>query len=151
MADSNPTFRPVGTLRGRAGATPSLLIVEDDAAVARAIERVLKRPEWQIRTVRSCEEARWLISTLPYFDVAIIDIHLTDGSGIEIGQELLAAGAMREAVIFSAELGADAEDARTLGAFVHKTEGPERLRGAVDDAMQRARGSGGVNPRGSAK
>ncbi len=149
MADSNPSLRSGGRLRGRAGATPSLLIVEDDAAVGRAIERVLKRPEWQIRTVRSCEEARWLISSLPYFDVAIIDIHLPDGSGIEVGQELLAAGAMREAVVYSAELGADVEDARTLGVFVHKTEGPQRLRSAVDSAMERARGSGSITPRGN--
>lgn len=138
LADSNPALR-ASPLRARPRGQPSVLIVEDDPAVARAIHRVLAHEPWQFRSVKSCEEARLLIATLPYFDVAVIDIHLKDGSGIEIGQELLAAGAMGEAVIFSADLGTDSEDARALGTFVHKTEGPERLRDAVRSAMDRVR------------
>lgn len=103
----------------------ALLIIEDDATVARGLLRVLQAHGWECEWVTSREQASKLLG--PWF-TAVVDLHLPDGSGFEI-VELLGSGALcSPPVFFSATL--DPEErakAEQLGHFVSKEEGAHRV------------------------
>ena len=61
----------------------SILIVDDEALLARQIARALGSGEHEIRVAGSCAEAIDLATASPP-DVALIDLRLPDGSGLEV-------------------------------------------------------------------
>ena len=64
----------------------NLLLVEDNAAVGRAIEKSLRAQGHTVTLVNTCAEAR---ATATHHDVGIFDITLPDGDGIELCEQLL--------------------------------------------------------------
>lgn len=60
----------------------SFLIVEDDENVRRLIERAL-RAHGEVDAVSSCAAARLALRSHT-FDALIVDVHLADGSGMEV-------------------------------------------------------------------
>ncbi len=99
---------------------PPLLVVEDDPTIARAIKRELKAHGFQCILAQSAAEAR----DLNYSGLAIVDINLPDGNGLDLFEELNADGHVMSAVFFSATLNRDERKrAQRLGRFVPKSSG----------------------------
>lgn len=65
----------------------SILIVEDDAAVAMGITHALKREGWRVHHAPTLRQARQIIAATRT-DLVILDIGLPDGSGLELCREL---------------------------------------------------------------
>lgn len=84
----------------QAGSTENLqvLIVEDDPAIRRAITRALQSAGHEVVAVERCGGARGLGRA---FDVAVLDLELPDGTGVDMAGELLGLGAAEGIVFFS--------------------------------------------------
>lgn len=126
-----------------AHATPDLLIVDDDPAVARSMARLLRREGFGVKVAASCEHAR----TMPdRFDVALVDLDLGDGSGLVLGSELLEHQTARRVCFFSGTNDPELERrAREVGIFVRKgLPGQELVLLLAEEAMKAraANGSG---------
>jgi DNA-binding response OmpR family regulator len=71
---------------GEATKPLNLLLVEDNAAVGRAIAKSLRAQGHAVTLAHTYDDAR---STPGYYDVGIFDITLPDGDGIELCERLL--------------------------------------------------------------
>jgi CheY-like chemotaxis protein len=102
-----------------------LLVVEDDATVARALARTLSRRGFAVAITRSCAAARALAQR---FDLAVLDLDLPDGDGVTLAGELLASGRVPNVFFFtgSSDQGLLAR-ARRLGSVVMKAGGTAPL------------------------
>jgi len=110
-----------------------ILIIEDDPVIGRALCRALERAQHEYECVESCAAASHLAG--PYC-AAIIDIHLSDGSGLDLFEDLYAHHVLGSVVFFSATVDIkEQERARGLGVLVHKTAGVEV---AVETALRLA-------------
>jgi two-component system, OmpR family, catabolic regulation response regulator CreB len=96
---------------------PSLLLVEDDPAIARTVAYALEREGFAVDHVSLVRDARQRLAAGPYA-AAILDIGLPDGSGLDLCRELRQQQAHLPLIILSArgeemdrvlglELGAD--------------------------------------------
>src|SRR5689334_20752771 len=95
-----------------------VLIIEDDPIIGRALCRALERAQQEYECVGSCADASQLSG--PY-SAAIIDIHLPDGSGLDLYEDLYAYHVLGPVVFFSATPDAHEQDrARSLGVLIHK-------------------------------
>lgn len=81
----------------RAGSL-QVLIVEDDPMIRRAITRALQGAGHEVVAVEHCGGARGLGRA---FDVAVLDLELPDGTGVDMAGELLGLGATEGVVFFS--------------------------------------------------
>src|ERR1043166_9042177 len=81
-----------------AGQHQSIVVVEDDAAMSKAIERLLRATGFQSLSFASAEE---LLQTEAADSAAclVLDIHLPGMSGLQLGQLLVTSGRAK-AVIF---------------------------------------------------
>jgi DNA-binding response OmpR family regulator len=111
-----------------------ILIVEDEPAVGRALERLLVREGYQ------CDVARTHADSLSFFgeyDCGVFDIELPDSDGVDLAASLKARGVVKSVVFFSGlSDGTSEARARTQGAYVHKSEGIARLRAAIASAVE---------------
>ncbi|MFN8622431.1 MAG: response regulator transcription factor [Chloroflexota bacterium] len=64
-----------------------LLLVEDDAALADLLRRALEPDGYAVDVAGSVEDGHWLAAEVPY-DVAVIDIGLPDGDGVDLVRAL---------------------------------------------------------------
>lgn len=64
----------------------NLLLVEDNAAVGRAIAKSLRAQGHTVTLVHTCTEAR---ACTGFHEVGVFDITLPDGDGIELCEQLL--------------------------------------------------------------
>ncbi len=102
-----------------------LLVVEDDVTLARALSRTLARCGFSVAVARSCTAARSLAQT---FDMAILDLDLPDGNGVDLARQLLDSGKVPGVMFFtgSTDPGMLAR-ARRLGPLVMKAKGSGEL------------------------
>ena len=63
-----------------------ILIVEDDRALGDGVRLALQQPELEAVLCRSLAEARTALESRP-FHLAVLDVNLPDGSGLELLQE----------------------------------------------------------------
>lgn len=75
-----------------------VLVVEDDPMIRRAITRALQGAGHEVVAVERCGGARALGRA---FDVAVLDLELPDGTGVDMAGELLGLGAAGGVVFFS--------------------------------------------------
>lgn len=68
--------------------TPSILVVEDDHSLLRFLTQALKVSGYSVAAAESAAEARARVAD-ESFDLAVIDIGLPDGDGIDLGQALV--------------------------------------------------------------
>ena len=102
-------------------APATLLVVEDDPAVTRALSRLLRDQGVAFRAVDSLAGA---LDADTRNATAIIDLELPDGSGLALFEQLHASGAVAAVVFFSATVDAQQiAQARRLGVFVPKQAG----------------------------
>src|SRR3954454_12031117 len=62
-----------------------LLLVEDEATLARALGRLLNRVGYEVSIAASCSEAQ---SSTGTFSIGVFDIDLPDGDGIDLAEHL---------------------------------------------------------------
>lgn len=95
-----------------------LLLAEDDPVLARAVKRLLCAAGHQVTSVSSAAEAPADGS----FNVAVLDIDLGNGSGLDLAEALLQSGRARAIVFYSATRDpAQIERAQSLGVLVPKS------------------------------
>jgi two-component system catabolic regulation response regulator CreB len=106
-----------------------VLVVEDDPAIGRALDRALRRAGHVVVLAHRCVTARAVKERV---DIAVLDLELPDGSGVEVAGELLRVGSAGRVVFFSAANDpALLREAATLGEVVTKDEALHRLLEAV--------------------
>jgi DNA-binding response OmpR family regulator len=111
-----------------------LMLVEDEATLARALGRLLSRVGYEVCVAASCAEARAATGT---FSVGIFDIDLPDGDGIDLAEHLRRTQIVRRAVFFSGTtVGRQRVRAARLGPFVEKSKGFPELQAALDGVMK---------------
>jgi two-component system response regulator VicR len=69
----------------------SILFVEDDETIATGVEYSLTQDGFQVSLAHRLEEARDLLKRQP-FDLVLLDLGLSDGSGYELCKEIRATG-----------------------------------------------------------
>lgn len=113
----------------------SILVVEDDLLLARALVRTLTRDGHHVQLATSCFEA---VKITGRFDCAVLDIDLPDGSGLTLARALLGT-ATPVVVFFSGSSDPQVRlDACDLGTFVPKSAGIDELRQVVRESVQEA-------------
>lgn len=135
----SPSQRPSATtsLRGR------VLIIDDNTALTQALEAVLQTaPEGlSVSTAESATQGL-AIARVQGFDVAIVDVSLPDGSGVDLIEPLREASRFGEVVLITGFASVEAAIlALRAGAFalVLKSFRPEELIGTVEQALQKVR------------
>ncbi|HVU02634.1 MAG TPA: response regulator [Polyangiaceae bacterium] len=114
-----------------------LLLVEDDATLARALARLLRRRKADVFLAGSCEEARAAEGT---FSLGVFDVDLPDGDGLSLAAELQTRGVVRRIVFYSGTTDPKTrEQARALGIFVEKARGFPDLEAAIFAALAKER------------
>jgi DNA-binding NarL/FixJ family response regulator len=135
--------QPVGT----AVETFQLLVVEDHPAVAAGLERLLaSEPDLAIAGQATGWAEGIALAEKLRPDVAIVDIHLADGNGIRLTQELIDRRLARSVVIYTAF----ADDHVALAALVAGASAvvsKGRLGSELVDAVRAAARGGSVRPR----
>lgn len=110
-----------------------LLLVEDEATLARAVTRLLRRGGHDVFLAGSCDEARRASGS---FSMGVFDIDLPDGDGLSLAEELLKKGIVRRAVFFSGTHDRGVRRrASELGPFVEKLKGFPALEAVIDRAL----------------
>jgi two-component system, OmpR family, catabolic regulation response regulator CreB len=72
----------------------SILLLEDDSAIASTIVYALEREGWKVQHCLLLREARGLIA-LQTYDLHILDVGLPDGNGLDLCRELRKKGQAR--------------------------------------------------------
>src|ERR1051326_2806733 len=65
---------------------PKLLVVDDEPAILHAFRKVFRPPDYEVKTARNAAEGLALLTERP--DVAVLDIHLPDSSGLATFQRV---------------------------------------------------------------
>ena len=111
-------------------------VVDDDESFCRSLGRLLRAAGMHPVTYASAEE--FLADTKhPQFDCLVLDVHLGEISGIELGQRLVAEGRYAPFICITAEEEPEMRalaEAAGCAAFFRKTDSGA----AVLDAIRRA-------------
>jgi DNA-binding NtrC family response regulator len=120
---------------------PTLLIVEDELVLARNLSKAFVRHRFDVHHATGIAEGRKIASGTP-IDVALLDLRLPDGSGLDLLDALVAADPDRPVIMMTAYGSvADAVGAMQRGArdYVQKPLDLEEVRLKVDHALHSAR------------
>ncbi len=121
---------PVATPRGRIG---RILLVEDHAATRAALEHLLVRRRYEVRSAASATEAREL-ARAGEFDLLISDIGLPDGTGYELMAEFRDRLGLKGIALTGYGMEEDVARSRAAGFLQHLTK-PVRMQ-ALDAALE---------------
>jgi DNA-binding response OmpR family regulator len=114
-----------------------VLLVEDDAVVLRALDRFFQHKGHHVVGVSTVSAA---LEAGNGFDAAVLDVDLPDGSGVDLGRELITRQSVLAVIFYS---GASREDvplrASEIGPFVHKAESIYKLYRTVLETAEEAR------------
>jgi DNA-binding response OmpR family regulator len=82
-----------------------VLVVEDSERVAHAVDRGLSASGFSVVVARSVREAQAAVAAAQKFDVAVVDIGLPDGSGLEWCRDFRAGGHETPVLLLTARSG----------------------------------------------
>ena len=118
-------------------ATRKVLVVDDDPAVRKSIDRVLSSKGYAVITAENGEEALRKLNEEKY-DLVYTDIRMPGMSGLDVAEQVKASRPWTPVVIITG-YGTDAAEARAKAAgvsgFVHKPLSPEMIEGSARDAL----------------
>src|SRR5580693_8283667 len=117
----------------------NVLVVDDDNAVCRIVERMLSHEQYQVQTSQSVADALRAIEQKP-FDAYVMDYKLPDGSGLDVAERIRSKwGATPIILISGYDPGAVAlrADKLNISDFLEKPFSREM----ICNAMKRAIGS----------
>lgn len=118
---------------------PSVLLIEDDASLARLYQEYLKKETIKLSSVSTGEDAIKFISVTPP-DLILLDLKLPDMDGREILQWLLDEHSACSVVVITAHSSIDvAVEVMQLGTedFIEKPFGGDRLRTTARNILER--------------
>ena len=119
-----------------------ILIVEDDGALGQGIALALDNPEMETVLCQTMQQGRQAWDTA-VFDLAILDVNLPDGSGLDLLRHIRQAGAAPVILLTANDLETDVVTGLELGADDYIVK-PFSL--AILRARVRARLRGGQTP-----
>ena len=118
-------------------ASRKVLVVDDDPAVRKSIDRVLTGKGYAVITAENGEEAMRKLNEEKY-DLVYTDIRMPGMSGLEVAEQVKAQRPWTPVVIITG-YGTEAAEARAKAAgvsgFVHKPLSPEVIEGSARDAL----------------
>jgi DNA-binding NtrC family response regulator len=120
---------------------PTLLIVEDELVLARNLSKAFVRHGFEVQHATGIAEGRKVAASTPV-DVALLDLRLPDGSGLDLLDALVASDPDRPVIMMTAYGSvADAVGAMQRGArdYVQKPLDLEEVRLKVEHALHSAR------------
>lgn len=97
MGDKRTTLRCVSAESRGAG---RLLVVDDDEALGELIATALRESGYEVSVARSVGAAADLLGRRE-FDVALLDMHLPDGSGADVLRRLIDDGSLTETIVLT--------------------------------------------------
>ena len=118
-----------------------MLLIEDDATIARELRLRWQRRGWQLRTCATLADARRAAATPDLFDLVLLDLGLPDGDGMEFLAELRRTDAHTPVLVLTArDQVADRVQGLRQGAddYLVKPFAPEELDARVDSLLRRA-------------
>lgn len=145
----NSSFDPsINSMSGMVGGNPRLaqaggkpvraLVVDDESSLRTALFRILDRQGFQVVTANSKREAEALMSPETPFDLALIDLRLPDGDGLELMTRLRQIHPACQVIILTGHGTIEnAVKATQMGAyhFITKPFNMEELVSIVDKAI----------------
>jgi CheY-like chemotaxis protein len=118
-------------------ASRKVLVVDDDPAVRKSIDRILSSKGYAVITAESGEEALRKLNEEKY-DLVYTDIRMPGMSGLEVAEQVKARKPWTPVVIITG-YGTDAAEARAKAAgvssFMHKPLSPEMIEDSARDAL----------------
>lgn len=100
---------------------PKVLVIEDDPVVARALRRALGTKSIDCDVAATVAEVRKAAGN---YQIAVVDVNLPDGNGIDLYDELRASSRVCSGIFFTAtENEADRARASISGTLISKSEG----------------------------
>jgi len=118
-------------------ASRKVLVVDDDPAVRKSIDRVLTGKGYAVITAENGEEAMRKLNQEKY-DLVYTDIRMPGMSGLDVAEQVKAHKPWTPVVIITG-YGTDAAQARAKAAgvssFVHKPLSPEMIEDSARDAL----------------
>ena len=118
----------------------SVLVIDDEPAIAKSVEMILGRADYEVRSTSNSKEAIALARSAPP-DVILCDAKMPGLSGAQIISTLKADKAMAHIPIILITASPEAGDPSRLPvvAFLPKPFQPEVLKAAVENAVRTAR------------
>jgi CheY-like chemotaxis protein len=118
-------------------ASRKVLVVDDDPAVRKSIDRVLTNKGYAVITAQNGEEALRKLNEEKY-DLVYTDIRMPGIDGLEVAEQVKARKPWTPVVIITG-YGTDAAEARAKAAgvssFMHKPLSPEMIEDSARDAL----------------
>lgn len=113
---------------------PTVLVIEDDPTVARALRRALGLASITCTIATSASEVRAIEQT---YKVAIVDVNLPDGNGIDLYDELHKSDKVGPGIFFTAtDDEADKARATRIGTLVPKSRGVDAAVSQVLESLR---------------
>lgn len=115
-----------------------VLILDDESTLRTALFRLLDRKGYQVVTAQRLDEARSFMSPDKPFDIAIIDMNLPDGNGLDLISEIKGISASTQVIVLTGFASIDtAIQATQKGAyhFLTKPFNVEELMSLLDKAL----------------
>jgi DNA-binding NtrC family response regulator len=78
----------------------NVLVVDDDKAVCRIVQRMLSDEEYQVQTSHSVADACRAIDQ-KLFDAYVVDYKLPDGSGFDVAEQIRSKGSEAPIIVIS--------------------------------------------------
>ena len=133
------TALPVESVLSLKSSGNDVLVVDDDNAVCRIVQRMLSDEQYQVQTSQSVAGALQAIDQKP-FDAYVMDYKLPDGSGLDVAERIRSKGSEAPIILMS---GYDASSAASRAEKLHISDFLEKpfSRATICDAMKKAIGS----------
>jgi DNA-binding NtrC family response regulator len=95
-----PTVRPVEAVGSLISSGHNVLVVDDDNAVCRIVQRMLSDEQYQVQTSQSVAGALLAIEQRA-FDAYVMDYKLPDGSGLDVAARIRSKGSEVPIILIS--------------------------------------------------
>jgi two-component system response regulator HydG len=118
-------------------ASLNVLVVDDDMAVCRILQRMLNDEQYQVQICQSVADAQQAIEQKP-FDVYVMDYKLPDGTGLDLAERIRSKGSETPIILISGyDPSAVAMRAQKLGIsdIIEKPFARATICGAVKKAL----------------
>src|ERR1700730_3880070 len=117
----------------------NVLVVDDDNAVCRIVQRMLSDDQYQVQTSQSVADALEAVEQKP-FDAYVMDYKLPDGSGLDVAERIRSKWGATPIILIS---GYDPSAVALRAEKLHISDFLEKpfSRATICDAMKKAIGS----------
>ena len=115
-----------------------VLILDDESTLRTALFRLLDRKGYQVVTAQRLDEARTFMTPEKLFDIAIIDMNLPDGNGLDLISEIKSISPLTQVIVLTGFASINtAVQATQKGAFHFLTKpfNVEELMSLLDKAL----------------